>query len=535
MSFENIGVMFDCSRNAVAKPETIKKLIGIMSDLGYTFAMMYTEDTYPLKNQPYFGYLRGGYTRAEIKEIDDYAKSRGIELIPCVQTLSHLSNLSKRKPYSEFMENESTLLIDDEKTYEFIESIFQNLSETFTSKKVHIGMDEAFGIGLGLHLRKYGYENRYALFARHLKRVAEIAEKYGFKPMIWSDMIFSLLGAGSYYSNVTDIDNTETDLVPKNIDLVYWDYYGTDVEKHAKVLKLHKKFGCNVYYAGGALNWTGFVPGNILSMQANEAGVKACKKSGVKNAFITIWGDDGKESSFFSVLPTIYAFSRYVKGEFEKEKTEQGFFEYFNIRLDDFLLLDSLNKPGKEEAIFNNPHKYFLFNDLLSGSFDCFVRKGMGEKYAEKAKALKKAAAYTGEYRYIFDCIATLAEVLSIKTELGVDLRLAYRAKNKSKIFSITEQLSVLSEKAEKFYTEFKALWMKENKPYGFEIHAIKLGGLIRRIADVKERLEEYLAGISLRIPELEDEILPFWGNQTDCEEQTMLTQWCRMVTENYL
>lgn len=35
--FENFGVMLDNSRNAVMKPEVVKKYIDIMSELGYNF------------------------------------------------------------------------------------------------------------------------------------------------------------------------------------------------------------------------------------------------------------------------------------------------------------------------------------------------------------------------------------------------------------------------------------------------------------------------------------------------------------------
>ena len=57
---------------------------------------------------------------------------------------------------------------------------------------------------------------------------------------------------------------------------------------------------------------------------------------------------------------------------------------------------------------------------------------------------------------------------------------------------------------------------MKENKPYSWEVHEIRLGGLYARINDCKERLEAYLAGEATEIPELNENILPYanWGLQ---------------------
>lgn len=80
-----IGLMLDCSRNAVMTISMIKKFIDIMKKMGYTSLQLYTEDTYEVEKEPMFGYLRGKYTKDELKEIDAYAKSRSVELIPCVQ------------------------------------------------------------------------------------------------------------------------------------------------------------------------------------------------------------------------------------------------------------------------------------------------------------------------------------------------------------------------------------------------------------------------------------------------------------------
>ena len=42
--------------------------------MGYNTLELYTEDTLAIEGEPYFGYLRGSYTAAEIKDWDAYAK-----------------------------------------------------------------------------------------------------------------------------------------------------------------------------------------------------------------------------------------------------------------------------------------------------------------------------------------------------------------------------------------------------------------------------------------------------------------------------
>ena len=50
-----------------------------MALMGMNLGMMYTEDTYEVPGQPYFGYQRGRYTYEELHALDDYADMLGIE------------------------------------------------------------------------------------------------------------------------------------------------------------------------------------------------------------------------------------------------------------------------------------------------------------------------------------------------------------------------------------------------------------------------------------------------------------------------
>ena len=127
-NYKHFGVMLDCSRNAVMKVCEIKRMINYLQKMGYNTLELYTEDTYEIQDEPYFGYLRGRYTSAEIKEIDAYATAHGIEDIPCVQTLAHFTALVRNGAYNSIVDYNDILLIDDNKTYELIDKIFATSS-----------------------------------------------------------------------------------------------------------------------------------------------------------------------------------------------------------------------------------------------------------------------------------------------------------------------------------------------------------------------------------------------------------------------
>ena len=135
MKRKNLGVMLDCSRNAVMNTDTLKQFIILLEKLGYNFLELYTEDTYEIEGEPYFGRLRGGYKKTELKEIDAFCKSHGIELIPCIQTLGHLEKIFEWSAYADVHDADGILLVEEEKTYALIEKMFATVSECFTSRK----------------------------------------------------------------------------------------------------------------------------------------------------------------------------------------------------------------------------------------------------------------------------------------------------------------------------------------------------------------------------------------------------------------
>src|SRR5690625_859907 len=89
--FEMTGAMLDSSRNAVLTVAGIQDMLRKMAIMGLNTLMVYTEDTYEVEEYPYFGYMRGRYSEQELKICDDYATELGIEMIPCIQTLAHLT------------------------------------------------------------------------------------------------------------------------------------------------------------------------------------------------------------------------------------------------------------------------------------------------------------------------------------------------------------------------------------------------------------------------------------------------------------
>ena len=136
MKHNHLGVMIDVSRNSVMTVDALKRFIPLLKKMGYNTLMLYTEDTFEIEDEPYFGYMRGRYTKAELSEIDAFAASLGIEVIPCMQTLAHLPAALRWKKIP--VDYDDIRLVDDERTYELIDRMFASLSSAIKSRTIHI-------------------------------------------------------------------------------------------------------------------------------------------------------------------------------------------------------------------------------------------------------------------------------------------------------------------------------------------------------------------------------------------------------------
>jgi hypothetical protein len=99
-------------------------------------------------------------------------------------------------------------------------------------------------LGRGKFLDQNGYVNGFELFNRHLYKVGKICERYNLKPMIWSDMYFRLGSKiGCYYDVNSTIPPEVVREIPKDVQLVYWDYYHNDKDFYVNFIEKHRKLG----------------------------------------------------------------------------------------------------------------------------------------------------------------------------------------------------------------------------------------------------------------------------------------------------
>lgn len=543
------GTMLDCSRNSVLTVETIKKYIRMQAAVGMNTLMLYTEDTYEVPEYPYFGYMRGRYTKDELREMVEYAELFGVEMIPCIQALAHLKNALRWAAMAGMQDTDDILMAGDEKVYDFVKACIKSATEPFHTKRVHLGMDEAWALGLGKYLHKNGYHDKSEIMAAHLERVNRICGELGLEPMIWSDMYLRMVSEhNEYYDIPLDADLSGAVKPPKGVTLVYWDYYHEDEDFYREYLRMHRQLSDQVIFAGGGWVWNGVSPNLELAKNTTEPAMKACKKAGVREAVCTMWQDNGAETPMLSGLPSIV---RFAEHGFAKEVGE----EMIGAQLE-FLTgcsAEALNLLGNLDHVnpsctYDNPSKFLLYQDVLTGLFDEQTKGWDADAYyaglygrlaeiCEKSRVSgagkAKDASIHASACLMVEMYAALADALSVKSDLGKKIYAAYHACDRETLRRLAEDdISLCMEKIGVYRDLREKVWDDESKIFGWEVIDIRLGGLLARLKTAQKRLRAYLDGKLEAVPELEEQRLLFQP-AAEGKEPGLLNcnQWAQIVS----
>lgn len=514
VKFKKNGVMIDSSRNGVLKPSSIKKLMENMALMGLNFIMMYTEDTYEVPEYEYFGYMRGRFTYEEMRECDAYAEIFGIEMIPCIQTLAHLSKALKWQHNLKIRDTEDSLYVGEKDTYTFVKNLLKAATKPFRSKRVHIGMDEAWSLGLGKYLKENGYKPTADIILEHFKTVVGICDELGIEPIMWSDMFFR---AGSPTNEYYDVNASFSEdiikNIPKNVGLIYWDYYHTEKELYSGMIKKHRELSDYTIFGGGIWVWGNMVVNYKKTLDVSVPALKACIENNVSEVFACMWGDNSNQTNDFEAL---YGMQLYAEMGYGHEPTEEHLAKRFKActgeSAEAFLSLSSLDYFGQEDYENANPSEYLLWQDILIGLLDSHVdRDDLADIYSKCKAKMKKNAEESKNYKDIFEYAYSLSNVLEIKADLGVRLKRAYDSGNKCELGRIcNETLPELKNRVNEFKNAFRKLWFSYYKVFGYEVIDMRFGALLQRIETAELRISQYLNGEISVIEELVPERLPY-------------------------
>ena len=194
------------------------------------------------KNSIHWENAGGGYlSQEEVKELLRYCKKYNINVIPEVPLLSHSDYLLTE--HKEFAENKEdpwtdTYCPENEKVYELVFEVLDEVIEVFSPSIVHIGHDEWVNFCL---CEKCKGQNAAELYAKDIKRIYDYLKEKNIRTMMWGDKLLPLIDSrgvtwgGSrciWFDAKTHTVPTRylpstcqaIDLIPKDILIMHWSW-----------------------------------------------------------------------------------------------------------------------------------------------------------------------------------------------------------------------------------------------------------------------------------------------------------------------
>lgn len=202
----------------------VKSYIDFAKDNGYNAVLMYLEAAVKVECTPFFNDDET-YTPGEIREIVAYGNEKGIDIIPALEDLAHVENFL-RHPQLAFISECQDAQVDGRAIVSglghcacpsnpagmaFLDTYYRQVMELFTSRYVHVGMDEPFDFAVCPRCaeRIRNGETKQDIFYLHLMRVYDLVKSFGRTMMMWDDFF--------EYLDVVE-------RLPRDVILCNWNY-----------------------------------------------------------------------------------------------------------------------------------------------------------------------------------------------------------------------------------------------------------------------------------------------------------------------
>lgn len=222
-----------------------------------TYSSKQVSDAIHAGNEKYYNFLVDELTQNEMDTIIAYANSKGMGVIPCVNTPGHMDAIlyaasSLTGEDCAYSGSARTIDVTNTTAVAFTQALLQKYITYFAGKGCQLfnmGADEYAndkfpngGMGFG-NLQSTG---KYSYYVTYVNKVAEMIKTAGMKPMAFND--------GIYFNNNTSSGTFDTDII-----ICYWSngwsgYYpmsASDLAAPDKGFKLVNTSGAYYWVLGG--------------------------------------------------------------------------------------------------------------------------------------------------------------------------------------------------------------------------------------------------------------------------------------------
>ncbi|CAH1793945.1 unnamed protein product, partial [Owenia fusiformis] len=174
----------------------LQKILPLLQSFGANGLLVEYEDTFPYHGDLQDLVSKNAYSKSEVVQLLDLAKSHNMTVIPLVQTFGHFEFVLKHEKFQHLREHPKfpmTLCPNHKDSLATVQAMVDQVLEMHPDISwFHIGADEVFDLGVCEKCRSKLVENgsKAHLFFKHIKNVLDyIKRKYPHLNLImWDDM-----------------------------------------------------------------------------------------------------------------------------------------------------------------------------------------------------------------------------------------------------------------------------------------------------------------------------------------------------------
>ena len=274
------GVMLDVSRDKVPTMATLRDLIGRLASWKINQVQLYSEHTFAYENHPDVHAQASPLTAAEIRDLDAFCRARHVELVPNQNCLGHMNRWLQHDRYRSLalrpdgfvdqwgiFRKAMTLDPANPGSLELIRELLAELLPLFTSRRVHVGLDEAWELP----------RERMPEFLDWISTLRALPELDGREMLIWGDMLAH--------------DDALLRSLPAGVTLCEWGY--DEWHPYDERGRALAAAGVPFWVAPGTSSWLTILGRVSNAVDTCRNAARAALDHGATGYLNTDWGDQG--------------------------------------------------------------------------------------------------------------------------------------------------------------------------------------------------------------------------------------------------
>ncbi len=284
------GFMLDISRDRVPTMAHLREVVDDLALFKMNHLQLYTEHTFAYAHHEKVWRGWSPITHDEVRELDRYCLSRGVELAANQNCFGHLASWLRHPEYEHLAETTGewmflhwprrgpfSLCPTDPKSLAFVRELLEELLPCYSSGLVNIGCDETYDISFGRSREAVAQRGRAVVYMDFVREVERSVRAMGKRAMFWGDIVLS------HPEMLAEI--------PHDLIALAWGY--EDDSPFDRWCGMLRSAGREVWVCPGTSSWRS-ITGRTSERRSNiRAAARAGATHGVQGFLLCDWGDTG--------------------------------------------------------------------------------------------------------------------------------------------------------------------------------------------------------------------------------------------------